>query len=187
MYIVFVSKQCQYCQHLDSVLRDHPARALMQFVQVEQLKTIPRFLKEVPTLVVKGARNEMYSGQDVFRYVATQLESAQPQRPPQTDPQRSKNELLMLDGSFSDLAMYDSNNINSWGFCDGDEPCTGKGFSDVNMVMDPMITHPTDAQISSTSGSGSKKKSRNDDLNARLEALEAERQGKQSAHQPIRI
>jgi hypothetical protein len=168
------------------VLRDHPARALMQFIQVEQLKQVPRFLTEVPTLVVKGVtKNEIYKGQDVFRFVATQLTSAQPQQVSSVSKKQSKNELLMLDGSFSDLAMYDRGNLGNWGFCDGDEPCTGKDYSDVNMVMDPMITHPSQSQQSSQSQS--KKKGRSDDLNARLEALEAERQEKMAVNQPIRI
>jgi glutaredoxin-related protein len=177
---LFYSERCPHSKQIIETLKGLNKTGLYKFVLVESLarNQIPAFLKKVPTLYVPDSK-EVLIGKDIFGYISK--------------PTNSRKELPTKDNKGAPTGTAPTGDISAWGFegsgrlsesysmWDSPSSFASDGNSQYTFIGDVAKTPELSREAPRSTNTGSNdnteksKTGANDDVSARLEALQAQR------------
>jgi len=177
---LFYSERCPHSKQIIETLKGLNKTGLYKFVLVESLarNQIPAFLKKVPTLYVPDSK-EVLIGKDIFGYISK--------------PTNSRKELPTKGTNGAPTGTAPTGDISAWGFegsgrlsesysmWDSPSSFASDGNSQYTFIGDVAKTPELSREAPRSTNTGSNdnteksKTGANDDVSARLEALQAQR------------
>jgi glutaredoxin-related protein len=173
---LFYSERCPHSKQIIETLKGLNKTGLYKFVLVESLarNQIPTFLKKVPTLYVPDSK-EVLIGKDIFGYISK--------------PTNSRKELPTKDSKGAPTGTAPTGDISAWGFegsgrlsesysmWDAPSSFASDGNSQYTFIGETskIPELPREAPKASNDSTEKSKTGANDDVAARLEALQAQR------------